>query len=62
MNLKKIKIKMIELELTQLKLAQKMAISPASLNLKLNGKRDFTVTELRNLCLILHVDPNYFFN
>ncbi len=62
MNLLGIKIKMFELQLTQAKLAKKLGISTNSLNLKLNGKREFTYSELKKLTDILNVDANYFFN
>lgn len=62
MNLLGIKIKMFELQLTQAKLAEKLGISTNSLNLKLNGKREFTYSELKKLTDILNVDANYFFN
>lgn len=62
MKLLGIKIKMFELQLTQAKLAKKLGISTNSLNLKLNGKREFTYSELKKLTDILNVDANYFFN
>lgn len=51
--------------MTQSDVAQKMGISPTTLNKKLRGHTDFTQTEIRDLCRVLAISdaeiPAYFF-
>lgn len=51
--------------MTQSDVAQKIGISPTTLNKKLRGHTDFTQTEIRDLCRVLAIPdaeiPAYFF-
>lgn len=63
-NFDKLKGKMVEHHITQKDLADRIGICPSSLNFKLSGKRDFTVSEMWMICSILGIDraEDYFFN
>lgn len=61
MNERKLLGKRKEVGLTQEQIAKEMGINPATYNLKEQGKREFTASELVKLCKILNVDINYFF-
>ena len=43
-------------------ISKKTGISPAQLNLTLNGKRKLTVQEYETICAALNVPPSTFFN
>lgn len=49
----------------QAKLAEEMGLNPATLSLKLNGKSDFFVGEIKKMCKLLGIErsaiPYYFF-
>lgn len=49
----------------QAKLAEEMGLNPATLSLKLNGKSDFFVGEIKKMCKLLDIErsaiPYYFF-
>lgn len=48
---------------TQESLAIKVKMSPSTLNLKLNNKRDFTQKQIKKICEELHIENvnEYFF-
>lgn len=52
-------------EMTQCDVAQKIGISPVTLNKKLKGRTEFTQSEIRKLCQVLAIPdseiPAYFF-
>lgn len=52
---KKLRIRMFEKGITQATLATKIGISVQSLGLKLNGKRQFTLPNIRAICPILEI-------
>lgn len=51
--------------MTQSDVAQKIGVSPTTLNKKLRGHTDFTQSEIRDLCSVLSIPgdeiPDYFF-
>lgn len=51
--------------MTQSDVAQKIGVSPTTLNKKLRGHTDFTQSEIRDLCCVLSIPgdeiPDYFF-
>ena len=55
-NIVKVKMRMLELGLTQPEIAEKMGINVATLNMKLNNKRRIYVDEYFKLCDILKLD------
>ena len=59
----KLKGKMAEVGITQNALAKSLGMSRSSLSLKMNGKREFTLAELRIIVEVLNIgDPrSYFF-
>ncbi|WZL82649.1 helix-turn-helix transcriptional regulator [Vallitaleaceae bacterium 9-2] len=62
MDSNKLKGRMKEKGHTQATLSKKMGITEQSLNAKLNGKRDFTLSELIRLIDILNIEnPNEYF-
>jgi transcriptional regulator with XRE-family HTH domain len=60
----KIKGRMAELKKSQRKVAQELGLSTRSYNLKINGKRPFTIPEAEKLITILNLSnpAEYFFN
>ncbi|WP_461207853.1 helix-turn-helix transcriptional regulator [Clostridium sp. DL1XJH146] len=56
MNSKKLKGKIVEKGITQVKLAEKVGISVQSLNAKLNDRSSFTIEEADKITAILHLD------
>ena len=52
-------------KLRQEDLAQKIRMNPATLNLKLNNKSEFTQSQIRQICAVLEIPLNlvskYFF-
>jgi len=53
-----LKAKMTERGFSQRALASKMKISPTTLNLKLAGKRPFSLDEAEKICVVLGInDP-----
>lgn len=60
----KLRGKMVELRVTQGDLAKELGISPSTLNLKLNGKREFTLSEIWRIKLALNLENTdaYFFS
>lgn len=65
MRLNLLKGKIVENELTLAKLAPRLKMSAPSLSKKLNGKADFTLTEIRDACVELGIEKEdiglYFF-
>ena len=63
-NTNLLKAKMIEKGYTIDSLSKIIGISSTSLSYKINNKRQFTVKEIYNLCLVLDVSNKdiYFFN
>lgn len=59
----KLKGKMAEVGITQNALAKSLGMSRSSLSLKMNGKREFTLAELRIIVEVLNIDDprSYFF-
>ena len=58
----RLKGRMVECGYSQVTLAKAIGISPATLSLKLNGKRDFTLTEMRTIVTVLHItNGDYYF-
>lgn len=59
----KLKGKMAEIGITQNALAKSLGMSRSSLSLKMNGKREFTLAELRIIVEVLNIDDprSYFF-
>ena len=55
----KLRGKMAEVGITQSALANSMGLSRASLSLKMNGKREFTLTELKIIVKLLNIDDPY---
>ena len=62
LNLQNIKAEMARNNMTGLKIAEILNLSPTSLYLKLGGKRDFTAKELGKLAEILNTNVNFFYN
>ncbi len=62
-NSEKIKAKMVELGLTQAKLAEMLKMSTTSLNNKLQGKCEFTASEIFSMSHFLDIEnkDDYFF-
>jgi transcriptional regulator with XRE-family HTH domain len=60
----KLKGRMAELKKSQRKVAQEIGLSERSYNLKINGKRPFTIPEAEKLITILSLSnpAEYFFN
>lgn len=59
----KLKGRMAEVGITQNALAKSLGMSRSSLSLKMNGKREFTLAELRIIVEVLNIDDprSYFF-
>lgn len=55
----KLRGKMVEEGITQSALAHSMGLSRATMSLKMNGKRDFTLTELKIIVKLLNIDDPY---
>lgn len=62
LNLQNIKAEMTRNNLTGLKIAELLNLSPTSLYLKLGGKREFTANEIGKLAKILNTDIKFFYN
>lgn len=62
-NTRQIKAALVAHGLTQAQVADKLGLSPASFNYKINNKREFKAKEIEKLCEILHITdvPRYFF-
>jgi transcriptional regulator with XRE-family HTH domain len=60
----KLKLRMFELKKSQRKVASELGLSIRSYNLKVNGKRPFTIPEAEKLITILSLSnpAEYFFN
>ena len=60
----KIKGRMAELGMSQRAVAKELGLSIRSYNLKINGKRPFTIPEAEKLITILNLEnpAEYFFN
>lgn len=52
---KKLRVRMFEKGITQAALAEKIGISVQGLGLKLNGKRQFTLPNIKAICPILEI-------
>lgn len=54
-----------EKQMTQAEVARKIKVSPTTMNNKLNGRVEFSQSEIRNLCDVLGIQdsdiPVYFF-
>ena len=65
-NFNKLKGKIVECGLNQGKVANAIGLSHTSFSLKINGKRDFTLTELQTMAKFLRMTPDevylYFFD
>ena len=65
-NFSKLKGRIVECGLNQGKLAKALGISHTSFSLKINGKRDFTLTELMTMAKVLNMNSEdvglYFFD
>lgn len=59
----KLRGRMAEAGITQNALAQSLGMSRSTLSLKMNGKREFTLTELQIIVKVLNIDDprSYFF-
>lgn len=57
---RKLKAKMYEYGITQEKLAKMIGISHSSLNEKLNGKRDWKLSECKKIMEILDISFDFF--
>lgn len=65
MNYNKLKGLMKEKNITQNQLAREIGLCPTSLNRKLNGKRDFTISEINSIALYFNIFDDiqkYFFS
>ena len=60
-NNAKIKGLIAENEITQAKLAKVIGITPPNLNEKLNGRRDFKVSEIQAIANYFKKEIGYFF-
>lgn len=56
MNTKLLKAKMVENDITQNKLAKDIGISANSLSRKLNGSREFKLSEICSICEVLSIE------
>lgn len=63
MKFDKLRGRMTELRVTQKQLANAIGIDPSTLNLKITGKRDFTLNEVWMISQVLKLDSveSYFF-
>ncbi|GAA0181008.1 helix-turn-helix transcriptional regulator [Clostridium sediminicola] len=62
MNLRKLKGKIVEADMTQEDLAKKLGISVQALNAKLNKRSTFTIIEVSKMIDILNIEnPNAIF-
>lgn len=58
----KLKGRLAEAGMTQSELADSLGMSRATLSMKMNGKREFTLAELRIIVKLLNIeDPNSYF-
>lgn len=55
MNVNLLKSQIVKKGLTQEQLALQIKISPNSLSRKLTGKREFRLSEVKNLCEVLEI-------
>ena len=56
MNLELLKKKIEDSGLKQIHISEQLGIDRGSLYNKLNGKSEFTMTEIVNLCRVLNID------
>lgn len=63
MRYSKLKGKMVEKGVSQVKMAKNLGINLSSFNAKINDKREFTVGEATKICKILDIETprEYFF-
>lgn len=63
MRYAKLKGRMVEENMTQAEMAEKIGISLSALNAKMSGKREFTVQEAAMICQLLKIEEpkEYFF-
>lgn len=54
-NKKLLKVAMVMSGMTQSDLAKAMGMSTASMNYRINGKREFSISEIQLLCELLHL-------
>ena len=62
MNLAKLKGLRAEHNYTQKDMAEKLGLTPQSFYQKETGKREFTASEVFELCKIFNVQPSIFFD
>lgn len=64
-NTGKIKGKMVEMQITQRDVADKLEIAQSTLNLKINNRRPMNLNEAEKICELLNISANevgeYFF-
>ena len=63
---KRLRIRMIEMEITQSELARQAGLSAAAMSARMNGKQPFHADEMRAIGQILRIPPEeyhlYFFD
>jgi DNA-binding helix-turn-helix protein len=59
-NAGKIKGKMVEMQITQRDVADKLEIAQSTLNLKINNRRPMNLNEAEKICELLNISANEF--
>ena len=59
-NTGKIKGKMVEMQITQRDVADKLEIAQSTLNLKINNRRPMNLNEAEKICELLIISANEF--
>ena len=59
-NTGKIKGKMVEMQITQRDVADKLEIAQSTLNLKINNRRPMNLNEAEKICELLNISANEF--
>ena len=59
-NAGKIKGKMVEKQITQRDVAEKLEIAQSTLNLKINNRRPMNLSEAEKICELLNISANEF--
>ena len=63
---KRLRIRMIEMEVTQFELARQAGLSAAAMSARMNGKKPFHADEMETIWQMLHIPPEeyylYFFD
>ncbi|MTN46405.1 DUF739 domain-containing protein [Turicibacter sanguinis] len=60
MNLRKIKARMVEMDITMSYLAMELRISKVALNSKMKGRTEFKLSELKKIKLLLKIHDQDF--